>query len=136
MKTLDEIKQLMAAVDTVQADEALKELLAKEPENLQAKMFHGTRRGPLRYRHAVAMLTLMATCCLCSLSSEACANVRYLETTCPDCMGKGVVENRYGESVPCKSCKGDGRVVSWQTASLYVALFLFGVWVRKKRYEG
>ena len=32
MKTFDEIKQLMAAGDTAQADEALKELLAKEPE--------------------------------------------------------------------------------------------------------
>lgn len=44
MKTLDEIKQMMAAGDTAQADEALKELLAKEPANLQAKMLYGTCR--------------------------------------------------------------------------------------------
>ena len=44
MKTLDEIKQLMAAGDTAQADKALKELLAKEPDNLQAKMLYGTCR--------------------------------------------------------------------------------------------
>ena len=44
MKTLDEIKQMMVAGDTAQADEALKELLAKDPENLQAKMLYGTCR--------------------------------------------------------------------------------------------
>ena len=44
MKTLDEIKQMTAAGDTAQADEALKELLAKEPDNLQAKMLYGTCR--------------------------------------------------------------------------------------------
>ena len=44
MKTLDEIKQMMAASDTAQADAALKELLAKEPDNLQAKMLYGTCR--------------------------------------------------------------------------------------------
>ena len=44
MKTLDEIKKLMAMCDTVQADEALKELLAAEPNNLQAKMLYGTCR--------------------------------------------------------------------------------------------
>ena len=42
MKTLDEIKQMMAAGDTAKAAEALKEVLAKEPENLQAKMLYGT----------------------------------------------------------------------------------------------
>jgi thioredoxin-like negative regulator of GroEL len=44
MKTLDEIKQMMAAGDTAQADEALKDLLANEPDNLQAKMLYGTCR--------------------------------------------------------------------------------------------
>ena len=44
MKTLDEIRQLMAAGDTALADEALKELLAKEPDNLQAKMLYGACR--------------------------------------------------------------------------------------------
>ncbi len=44
MKQIDEIKQLMAAGDTAQADKALKELLAKEPDNLQAKMLYGTCR--------------------------------------------------------------------------------------------
>ena len=44
MKTLDEIKQLMVADETAQADEALKELLAAEPNNLQAKMLYGTCR--------------------------------------------------------------------------------------------
>jgi hypothetical protein len=44
MKTLDEIKQMMAAGDTAQADAALKELLAKEPNNLEAKMLYGTCR--------------------------------------------------------------------------------------------
>ena len=44
MKTLDEIKQMMAAGDTAQANEALKELLAAEPNNLQAKMLYGTCR--------------------------------------------------------------------------------------------
>ena len=42
--TLDEIKQLMAVGETAQADEALKELLAAEPNNLQAKMLYGTCR--------------------------------------------------------------------------------------------
>jgi len=42
MKTLDEIKQMMAAGDTAKAAEELKELLAKEPQNLQAKMLYGT----------------------------------------------------------------------------------------------
>ncbi len=44
MKTLDEIKLMMAAGETAQADEALKELLAAEPNNLQAKMLYGTCR--------------------------------------------------------------------------------------------
>ena len=44
MKTLDEIKQLMAAGETAEADKALTELLAKEPGNLQAKMLYGTCR--------------------------------------------------------------------------------------------
>ena len=44
MKSLDEIKQMMAAGDAAQADVALKELLAKEPDNLQAKMLYGTCR--------------------------------------------------------------------------------------------
>ena len=44
MKTLEEIKQLMVAGDTAQADAALKELLAAEPDNLQAKMLYGTCR--------------------------------------------------------------------------------------------
>ena len=34
MKTIDEIKQLMAVGDTAQSEEALKELLANEPDNL------------------------------------------------------------------------------------------------------
>ena len=42
MKTLEEIKALMAAGETARAAEALKEVLAKEPENLQAKMLYGT----------------------------------------------------------------------------------------------
>ena len=43
--TLDEIKQLMAAGETAEADEALKEVLARTvSENLQAKMFYGTCR--------------------------------------------------------------------------------------------
>ena len=44
MKTLDEIKQMMAAGETALADEALKELLEAEPNNLQAKMLYGTCR--------------------------------------------------------------------------------------------
>ena len=44
MKTLDEIKRMMAAGETVQADESLKELLVSEPDNLQAKMLYGTCR--------------------------------------------------------------------------------------------
>ena len=44
MKTLEEIKQTMADGDTAQADEALKELLANEPDNLLAKMLYGTCR--------------------------------------------------------------------------------------------
>lgn len=42
MNTLDEVKQMMAAGDTAEADEALKELLEKEPDNLQAKMLYDT----------------------------------------------------------------------------------------------
>ena len=42
MKTLDEIKQMMSAGDVAKAAEALKEVLAKEPTNLQAKMLYGT----------------------------------------------------------------------------------------------
>ena len=44
MQTLDEIKKLMADGGIAQADEALKELLAAEPDNLQAKMLYGTCR--------------------------------------------------------------------------------------------
>lgn len=44
MKTLDEIKEMMVAGDTAKAGEALKELLAAEPDNLQAKMLYGTCR--------------------------------------------------------------------------------------------
>ena len=44
MKPLDEIRLMMAAGNTAQADEALKELLANEPDNLQAKMLYGTCR--------------------------------------------------------------------------------------------
>ena len=44
MKTIDEIKQMMVAGDAAKAAEALKELLAKEPDNLQAKMLYGTCR--------------------------------------------------------------------------------------------
>lgn len=42
--TLDEIKKMMAADEIAKADEALKELLAAEPNNLQAKMLYGTCR--------------------------------------------------------------------------------------------
>ena len=42
MKTLDEIKKTMSSGDTDKAAESLKELLAKEPGNLQAKMLYGT----------------------------------------------------------------------------------------------
>ncbi len=41
-RTLEEIKQMMAVGETAQADEALKELLVAEPNNLQAKMLYGT----------------------------------------------------------------------------------------------
>lgn len=44
MKTVDEIKQLMAAGETAEADAALKELLAKRPNNFQVKMLYGTCR--------------------------------------------------------------------------------------------
>lgn len=44
MKTIDEIKQMMVAGDAAKAAEALKELLAKEPDNLQAKMLYGICR--------------------------------------------------------------------------------------------
>ena len=44
MKALDEIKQMMSAGETAKADEELKELLANEPDNLQAKMLYGTCR--------------------------------------------------------------------------------------------
>ena len=45
MVTLGEIKQLMAAGETAEADEALKEVLARTvSENLQAKMLYGTCR--------------------------------------------------------------------------------------------
>ena len=44
MKTLGEIKQLMASGETAKADASLKELLAKEPKNLQAKMLYGACR--------------------------------------------------------------------------------------------
>ena len=47
MKTLDEIKQMMAAGDTVQADAALNVLLMREPDNLQAMMLYGTCRQSL-----------------------------------------------------------------------------------------
>lgn len=47
MKTLDEIKQMMSAGDAVKADGTLKELLAAEPENLEAKMLYGTCRQSL-----------------------------------------------------------------------------------------
>lgn len=42
MKILDEIKKLMADDETVKAEEMLKELLAAEPDNLYAKILHGT----------------------------------------------------------------------------------------------
>jgi len=44
MKILYEIKLMMAAGETVQAEEALKELMAAEPNNLKAKMLYGTCR--------------------------------------------------------------------------------------------
>lgn len=44
MKSLEEIKKMMVAGDTAQADVALKKLLAQEPDNLQAKMLYGTCR--------------------------------------------------------------------------------------------
>ena len=44
MKTLDEIKQMMSAGETAEAEGALKELLVSEPENLEAKMLYGTCR--------------------------------------------------------------------------------------------
>ena len=44
MKTLDEIKRLMAEGETAKADTALKELLDAEPNNLQVKMLYGTCR--------------------------------------------------------------------------------------------
>ena len=108
---------------------------ALRPDNLPAKMLYGIRRGPLHCRRAFAMLTLMATCCLCSLSSHAYVNGRYMKTTCPDCMGKGVVENRYGKSVPCKNCEGDGSVISWLAVSLHIAVISFGILITMKRYE-
>ena len=44
MKTLNEIKQMMVAGETAKADASLKELLAAEPKNLQAKILYGTCR--------------------------------------------------------------------------------------------
>ena len=44
METFDEIKRLAAAGDIARAEEALKELLAAEPENLEAKRLYGTCR--------------------------------------------------------------------------------------------
>ena len=44
MKTLGEIKQLMASGATAKADASLKKLLAAEPDNLQAKMLYGACR--------------------------------------------------------------------------------------------
>ena len=44
MKTLDDVKQLMAEGETAKADESLKELLSVEPDNLQAKMLYGICR--------------------------------------------------------------------------------------------
>ena len=40
MKTLDEIKQMIAAGETAKADAVLKELLENEPNNLQANMLY------------------------------------------------------------------------------------------------
>ena len=42
MKALDEIKQMMDAGETIQAEVALKELLEKEPDSLHAKILYGT----------------------------------------------------------------------------------------------
>ena len=44
MKTLDEIRKMIIDGDIAQAEAALRELLAKEPDNLQAKMLYGTCR--------------------------------------------------------------------------------------------
>ena len=42
LKALDEIKQMMDAGETIQAEVALKELLEKEPDSLHAKILYGT----------------------------------------------------------------------------------------------
>ena len=44
MKSLDEIKKLMALDKVFQAEAALKEVLQREPDNLQAKMLYGLCR--------------------------------------------------------------------------------------------
>ena len=44
MKSLDEIKKLMALDKVSQAESALKEVLQREPDNLQAKMLYGLCR--------------------------------------------------------------------------------------------
>ena len=40
--TLDEIKQTMVTDDTPRIGEALRELLAKEPDNVEAKLLYGS----------------------------------------------------------------------------------------------
>ena len=76
MNTLDEVKQMMAAGDTAEADEALKELLASESENLEAKMLYGTCRqsicGVRSWRSGAIRIRSLASA-TSPRSSRACA---------------------------------------------------------------
>ena len=76
MKTLDEIKQMMSAGETAKADEALKELLVAEPENLEAKMLYGTCRqslcGVRSWRSGAIRIRSLASA-TSPRSSRACA---------------------------------------------------------------
>lgn len=57
-------------------------------------------------------MVLMAICCLGTQQSYA-GLPRNPFKNCPECKGKGRVENWYGGLERCENCGGDGKVCNW-----------------------
>lgn len=62
-------------------------------------------------KKSLLVMVLMAICCLGTQQSYALPRNPF--KNCPECKGKGRVENWYGGLERCENCGGDGKVCNW-----------------------
>ena len=112
---LDEIKHLMAAGETAEVDEALKELLAKEPNNLQSKMLYGTCRqllGGVRLWRSGAIRIRFRVSATSPRSSRASAR------SVPSAKSARLAAARWRSPRPVPSPKPHSASASWNRRRL------------------